>query len=141
VRQTLRRSEILRGKESLRSVFSSGKKSGGKFVKSYSLRVAPREDLPSVRTAFVVPGKVKRAVDRNRLKRLMRESFRRRKELLFRHCEEFSVALDLVFLCLPPAKGARLPSFLQIDTDITSLLEKIIRTVPANTPSGSELIA
>jgi ribonuclease P protein component len=83
--QTLARIEILRRKRDLTRVRRSGAKTGTRFL---SLRCAPKPDSPtdnrtrsatSRRVAFLLPRGVGNAVARNRLKRRLREIYRRNK--------------------------------------------------------------
>ncbi len=83
--ETLARIEILRRKRDVARVRRLGAKSGTRFL---SLRCAPNPDSPtdkrteslsSRRVAFLLPRGVGNAVERNRLKRRLREIYRRNK--------------------------------------------------------------
>ena len=79
VRHTFRRKERLRKTQEFERVFSYGKSVGGSTVAFY---YAPNEEgFP--RAGFIASKKVsKKAVERNRAKRLMREVFRLNKHRL-----------------------------------------------------------
>jgi ribonuclease P protein component len=129
VRQTLRRAEILRGKEEFNRVFSSGRKINGKIIKSSVLMESGSgaQNSPLVRAGFAVPKDLKRAVDRNRVKRLMRESYRRNKEMVVNRCAELSTKMEIVFLYLHPARAVkRLPTYSEVETDIKLVLSRVI---------------
>ncbi len=70
---------ILRGRESFRLLFAEGRtiRSGSVLLKYRPARADEElHERPPVRTAFIVGRKYGRAVDRNRIRRLMRECWR-----------------------------------------------------------------
>lgn len=82
--QRFLRGERLKSRKEIDRLFSNG----GKGLNAYPLRLvyakseAPRNDFPC-QAGFVVPKRrFKKAVDRNLLKRRVREAFRRNKHLL-----------------------------------------------------------
>ena len=81
--ESLARSEILRRRRDVSRVRRLGAKTGTRFL---SLRCAPQTDSPtdnpgqSRRVAFHLPRAVGNAVARNRLKRRLREIYRRNKD-------------------------------------------------------------
>jgi hypothetical protein len=92
-----------------------------------------KESRYPVRAAFAVTKKVRRAVDRNRVKRLMRESYRLHKEPLLDSVIPSGKQIEMVFLfpghpgAYTPVKDARpkLPPFTQIEGDITSFITRL----------------
>jgi ribonuclease P protein component len=65
----------------------------------------------------------KRAVDRNLLKRRIRESYRKQKLALKTSLEEKGLVMDLFLVYIEP----KILSYQEIDTAITEALTKLIR--------------
>ena len=74
-KETLRKREILRGYGAVQEVLEKGRKFSGKFVNVFYL--PDREK----RVAFIAARRYRKAVQRNRIKRLLRENYRKNKEL------------------------------------------------------------
>jgi ribonuclease P protein component len=102
--ESLARTEILRRRRDVSRVRRSGTKTGTRLL---SLRCAPQTDSPtdnsatSRRVAFLLPRAVGNAVARNRLKRRLREIYRRNKNL-------FPAGFD--YLLQPAPAAGRLSS-------------------------------
>ena len=105
--ESLARTEILRRRRDVDRVRRLGEKTGTRFL---SLRCAARTDSPtdnsgpSRRVAFLLPRAVGNAVARNRLKRRLREVYRRNKDWFPAGCD---------YLVQPTAAAGRL-SFAQL---------------------------
>jgi len=78
-------------------VFSKGKAFYFSFLKAQYLFI--KSDKPEIKVAFTVPSKKhKKAVDRNYLKRIMREIYRKNKHLLHQTLCEQSIYITFIFL-------------------------------------------
>jgi len=107
---TFRKEERLRKSRDFKKVFDHGKSLGGSTVAFYFLP----NDLGFPRAGFIASKKVsKRAVDRNRAKRLMREVFRLNKHRLKPY--------DLVFIA---RKGILGKKYQDVEKDFLSLAKK-----------------
>ncbi len=84
---------IIKSSREISSIFKSGKRINGINI---SVVYLLRPDTQTARIAFTVSRRVKRAVDRNRLKRLMRETFRLNNEKLNDTIREKETGVDLV---------------------------------------------
>jgi ribonuclease P protein component len=130
LRHTLRKSEILRGQKNFSFVFQHGKRIEGTFLRCFfcSATTEARVGLPRYRIGFAVSRNIRRAVDRNRMKRLLRESYRRNKEILYATQEVSSVPHDIILLYTRRvARAEELPSFRLVQDEVKGLLQKISR--------------
>lgn len=101
MKENLTKEERLNGNKAIDSLFSAG----DSFI-SYPLRIVFRireldVNIPNVRMMVSVSKKkFKRANKRNRIKRLVRESFRLNKTEFYKICQEYKLAVDISFLYL-----------------------------------------
>ncbi|MBI5217018.1 MAG: ribonuclease P protein component [Ignavibacteriae bacterium] len=119
----------MRGKKNFEHLVRNSKKFEGKFLRCY-VAIQSREEHHSVKqfaVAFSVNKKLlAKAVDRNRIRRLMRESYRLNKSLLLNVHHDLSKQIQILFIYTFPRKqDAPLPSFAFIQDDIITLLETI----------------
>ncbi|MGQ9847395.1 MAG: ribonuclease P protein component [Bacteroidales bacterium] len=78
-------------------LFTSGKSLNHSFLKAQIVFVD--SEKPEVKVAFAVSSKkIKRAVDRNYLKRIMREVYRKNKHLLIDSLQDKSIYIAFIFL-------------------------------------------
>ncbi len=128
MRHTLRKSEILRGKQALSLVFDEGRRIDTSTVRCFFRELPSPASAPAPRcvVGFTVAKKVKRAVDRARIKRLLRESYRRNKELLLPALERSNRSCAVVFLFGKNVSHARqLPGYRQVEQDVRTVLKRI----------------
>ena len=97
-RLTLKKAERISYQREIDSLFNRG----NAFI-SYPLRIIYLEQKPfseaTISILISVPKKkFKRAVKRNRMKRLVREAYRQKKAALVSHCREKESGLLIVFL-------------------------------------------
>ena len=127
MRHTLRKSEIIRGKRIFDEIFERGVRVRSTIVQAIVL-TAPADGAPGngVRMAAVVPKSAGKATVRNRLKRLIRESYRQDKAILLSSGRPIDGTLNIVFLWSPrtrvPANGVTLAA---VRDDVSGLLNKI----------------
>ena len=103
----------------LRIVFMQMKKQGGEDVK----------DEPLVSILVSVPKKrFRHAVDRNRMKRLVREAYRLNKHILWDTLEGKDSRLALAFVCITDT----LPSFYAVNKSMKKALTRIAERICVN---------
>lgn len=94
----LSRDERVRKKKDFELIFTKGKVvfSSNNLLKAV-YRTSPDFREPCVQIAAAVHKKAGKAFWRNRIKRLLKESYRLNKEILLSHCSEKKVFLQIVF--------------------------------------------
>ena len=105
-------------------VITRGKKFDRKPIKAF-VYLSPSKDA-ELRVGFAVSKAIRKATQRNLLKRLMKEAFRARKENFFSHLSS-GMRLEIVFLYngdfnIPPKK-VRFASIGQSLTDLSSTMK------------------
>ena len=123
--QGLPRARILRGKKRFDKLFSGGKVIHGNKI---MLRYYMDDELPTYYMAFIVAKRLGKAVDRNKIKRRMREVYRRNLsilDLLYKNNENSGFYGALM------AKTINL-SYTQAENDVITLLEKLKKKILLN---------
>ena len=124
--QQLPKSERLSGKINLDNLFTKG----SSFIE-YPLRIVyiitERTDASTVK---ILPGvskkRFKKAVDRNRIKRLIRESYRLNKAEITDHFHRQNKCIHIAFFCISPD----LPEFGLVQKKMKNALSRIIEKTP-----------
>jgi len=117
--QTFPKTEKLKSKKLLDELFTSGKK-----INEYPIKLVYKqlnfEDDVLIKAGVSVPKRnFKKAVDRNRIKRLLREAYRLNKHIIHSELKEKYVCM---FLYL----GKEMPTFEMLDTKAIKLLNKLV---------------
>jgi len=89
--------EILRKKDDFKAIYKAGRS----IPERYIVLFYRKNDLPFSRTAFLASKKVGNSVQRNRAKRLMKESYRLNRD-------RFSPGYDLIFIARNTINGQQL---------------------------------
>ncbi|MCD8285322.1 MAG: ribonuclease P protein component [Prevotellaceae bacterium] len=118
-RHTFQKAERLCGRKRIDRLFSSGNRS----LAAYPLRAVyileEREGAP-VEVLISVPKRLlKRAVDRNRVKRLVREAYRLNKGLLLPSLGDRRIALAFLWI------SNQMADFQRVETKVKNLLQRI----------------
>ncbi len=95
----MQRAEILRGHDVFREILTKGKRIRGIHVRAFLLTVDAACDrgMP-VRIGFVVSKRIRSASNRNRIRRLMREAYRKQKERLLVYAQEHAKRYSLILM-------------------------------------------
>jgi ribonuclease P protein component len=115
------RHERLSKKKEIDTLFTSGKSFSGFLIRCvYIAKSNPAQ--PGLRVALSVPKKkIKQAVNRNRIKRLMREAWRLNKNNLARKCKQKQLSVDAMLIYT----GSINPSFTLIQSKIVLILQRL----------------
>lgn len=106
---TLRKNEILRGRKNFQKVFAGGKLNSNLLTCFYVIEKQKDYRANPIRVGFTLSRKIRGAVVRNRLKRLMRESYRLNKNILdLKAVENFQISILFIFKKHPLDKKIKL---------------------------------
>ena len=123
---TFRKSERLCSKIQIDRLFQGGSKS----MSSYPLRVVYRlDDAQELNVAVLVSVSKKRfhrAVKRNRVKRQVREAYRKHKYMLWNALQGYSKALSLAFIWLDD----KLYDSVDVEKKVQNLLQRLTEKLP-----------
>jgi ribonuclease P protein component len=92
----MRKKEILRKKDDFQAIYKAGKS----VPERYIVLFYRKNDLPYSRTAFLASKKVGNSIQRNRAKRLMKESYRL-------NAEKILEGYDLIFIARNTINGKK----------------------------------
>ena len=125
---TFSKKEKLSYKRHIDSLFSEGKSFTLNQLKVFYRIPDDQEDFPA-RVLIAIPSKkFKRAVDRNRLRRVIREAYRLNKHRLAQLPKH--IHLGYVYI----GSSADIP-FNDIESGIIASMEKLVKLVPGDTPA------
>ncbi len=130
-RYTFKKDEKLKSRKTIEQLFREGK-SFSNFPFRVLWKFADNADAP-LQTGFAVSSKhFKKAVDRNRIKRLMREAYRLQKNdlqiLLTQQHKQLAVFIIYV--------GTELPEYDLIFDKTTHVINRLIKITNENTPAN-----
>lgn len=119
---TFPKQEKLKSKKLIERLFTEGKSVSQFPLKLVYLKTTLSEEVPAQVAIAVPKKKFKKAVDRNRAKRLVRECYRANKSIIFNNIED---TYALVFLYL----DRNLPQYQSLDKNMEALLQKFVKHI------------
>jgi ribonuclease P protein component len=131
---TLKKIEVLRGTNIFREIFAHGIRQRGKFLRCYVSFGTNNQNKPRVQAGFAVSRNVRKAVDRNRIKRIVREVYRCNKNDLVVIAQNNSKVIAVVFFYAPNNDAPKqLPSFSEIANDMKTLFNSVVEMIVGST--------
>ena len=121
VRQTFNKAERLRSRKLIEQVLRDGKYVSAGSLRMKWLATELDSSSPAQIAITVSKKKFKRAVDRNRIKRLHREVYRKNKALLYKTLQDHKKQLALLLIYY----GNEMPVYDQVNKDLTLILQKL----------------
>ena len=120
-RQTFHRAERLRSRKLIEQVAKEGKNVSGGYFRLKWLKATLDGNYPAQLAISVSKKRFKRSVDRNRIKRLIREVYRKKKYEIYETLQqqEMQVALLLMY------SSDILPTYVEVENDLTIILKKL----------------
>lgn len=95
-------------------------------LKALFIKCVLPTDLTAVQVAFVIKKKrMGRAVDRNRVRRLLREAYRLNKHELYEKVKQANTQLALVIIY----QSSEIPTFSEINKKMQTLLKQVAETI------------
>ena len=116
---TFPKKEKLKSKRLIDQLFAEGKSVSSHPIKLIYLKAALPQDVPIQAGVAVSKKRFKSAVKRNRIKRLLRESYRLNKQLVFNNSHG---SFAFLFLYL----GKEMPKFVKIERSMKEILGKFL---------------
>jgi ribonuclease P protein component len=130
---TFSKEEKLTGKTNIDQLFNNGK-SFPLFPFKVFYRLAEKSDEPSARLLIAIPKKkVKHAVDRNRLRRLIREAYRLHKNELITNLENESGHLH--FAVIYTTQNIEI-TYKEVELKIVACLTTLARIIASESGKG-----
>ena len=121
------KSERLKSKKLIEATFAAGQKFKAWPLVAKSLDTELSEDVPCQTLVSVSKRSFKRAVDRNRIKRLMREAWRLQKHPVYAALQEHEKQRAIVLIYV----GKEFPTFEGMQASIQTLIAKMMEAMAA----------
>lgn len=117
---TLGKSQRIKSRKLIEQMFEEGK-----AVKNYPFRAVFLEQHEGgFQMAVSVPKKrLKKAVDRNKVKRMVREAYRLQSPEIFQEASEASFAIMIIYM------GNEVPDYSLVSTKIKGLLQRFVKEI------------
>lgn len=130
---TYSKQEKLKSRKALEQLFAKGKSFSVFPIKVF---YTVTDDSPLVQAGVGVSSRIfKKAHDRNKVKRLLREVYRTQKQALYTRVTTDQKQLNVFFLYI----GKELPVFADLQIAMEKTLEKLIRKISEPTPNVQQL--
>jgi ribonuclease P protein component len=130
--QSFGKEHRLHGKKDVDQLFKAGKGVFGELLRGKFLTLSSEAEIPSFEILISVPKRnFKRAHDRNRIKRLLREVVRKNKSEVIPLLQKKKINLHLALIF----QGTTLPSFAIVEDAYTKLVVQLTKKINHANPS------
>ncbi len=130
-RQTFCKGERLCSKKRIEQLFSAGNRSLSAFPLRAVYMLEERDGMPCELLISVSKRRQRHAVDRNRLKRLVREAYRRHKHMLYEALQDRKMSLAMLWV------SNDLASYTVVEQKVRNLLQRICEDLSAPSHEAS----
>lgn len=127
MQQTLKKKEILRGYNAYQKVLTRSNVSRGRRLRIFVLHASDQEQMKYPPQVGFGVSRVRSAVVRNRLKRLMREVVRKNKEFFYLCCKQAAVS-RIILMCSSSSyrmTGRSGPSYQELEEEFRILMQQL----------------
>ena len=125
---TLLKSERLNKKKAIEALFGGGNLSFAAYPFRAVFSVSEREDV-SARILISIPKhRLRHAVDRNRMKRLVREAYRMNKGVLWDVADRCDCTVNIAFICI----SDRVSTYWDVQRSVCKLLQRTAEAIAKN---------
>lgn len=122
------KSERLNKKKAIEALFGGGNLSFAAYPFRAVFHVSEREDV-SARILISIPKhRLRHAVDRNRMKRLVREAYRINKGVLWDVADRLDCTVNIAFICI----SDRVSTYRDVQRSVCKLLQRTAEAIAKN---------
>ena len=125
---TLRKSERLNKKKAIEALFGGGNLSFAAYPFRAVFSVSEREDVPARILISIPKHRLRHAVDRNRMKRLVREAYRLNKGILCEVSDRLDCTVNIAFICI----SDRVATCREVQRSVCRLLQRTAEAIAKN---------
>ena len=128
VTHTLQKAERLSRKKAIERLFSGGNLSFSAYPFRAVFCVDEQQEVPARILVSIPKHRMHHAVDRNRMKRLVREAYRLNKDIIWKVAEEMNITVDIAFICI----SDRTANYREVKRSVCKILQRTADAILKN---------
>jgi len=125
---TLLKSERLYKKKDINALFEGGNLSFAAYPFRAVFRSTERDDVPARILVSIPKHRLRHAVDRNRMKRLVREAYRNNKGILCEATNSLDCTVNIAFICI----SDKVSTYREVQKSVCKLLQRTAEALIKN---------